>query len=943
MRKLWNRLRQFGVIRLLMIMVLVAMCVFVQLPYRQEVAESSMEGVVSEENTGNLGAGSRARQRFYFKKDVTLHNVDIRFDMQDGLTNTEYLTIYIRDKEMNEIAKKRVYTKDMKDGEMTRVYFKGGVEIPGRKSYYLIVTGPKLEEGEYSPAVRLASFASPNKRLYVGGSLVKNQTLDVVYNYKYDDSFNSLGMYIAGLLMIILLFVPRNIWRRIGANKGVGWALFFVNPTIVLEITLRFYELSNGRLPAMKWYTYLLLLMLQMIVYAIINNKYITLLLMNTLCFLLSVVNLQVSAFKGVPLLPSDFLFLKTAAEVSDNYTITWTHTQIHFMLFMVVYTVFVFFLGTYRKKTAMQRKEERKAKKMQKRRQKQENAETEGQDAITGAEAQVVATAGAETQVDAATGGEAQVAATTQAEAQVATAAETAESVMAEETENVKPAMIDATENAADQAERVDSTERVASQKKESRKRYWCFMARLVFRITFLLIGVHGIHYLYTTTILAQNEIAVDIWNRNKSYKKNGIYLDFFMNFHYLSTEKPEGYSQEAVQSIIDQKTTKPETNSGTNAKTGSKDPNIIIIMNESLADYTLLNNGDAMTYNKDYLPFIHSMEDNVIKGKCYVSVFGGQTANSEFECLTGNSLAFFPASSVPYQQFVNGKTFSLPIYLESLGYKTTAIHPCVGTNWNREVVYDSMNFDKFYTQNDFVNPEYVRYISDEENYNKIISQFENKKEDEKLFIMNVTMQNHGGYTDDTEWEDPIVAGDGEYILANEYLSSAHVSDQAYEYLIDYFTEYDEPTIILMFGDHHPSIDEEFIDTVLGGTQDSLTLEQMQEKYCTPYILWANYDIEANTEGVSSTNFLSNLVLENAGLPLSRYHQVIASVQEEVQAMNAFGYMTKDGSWHEYTDKTQATDLLNDYSIAEYGYFSEKDENKMAEIFELPLTDVEN
>ena len=835
MKKIWSRLRKFGIIRLLMIMVLVALCVFVRQPERQEVAESSTEGIVSEENTGNLGAGSRARQRFYFKKNVTLYNVDLRFDLQDGLANTEYLTVYIRDKEMNEIAKKRVYTKDMKDGEMTRVYFKGGVSIPGRKSYYLIVTGPRLKEGEHSPAVRLASFASPNKRLYVGGSLVKNQTLDVVYNYKYDNSFNTLGMYIAGLLMILLLFVPRAFWRRLGANKGVGWALFFVNPTIVLEITLRFYELSYGRLPAMKWYTYLLLLMLQMILYAIVNNKYITLLVLNILCFLLSVVNLQVSMFKGVPLLPSDFLFLKTAAEVSDNYTISWTHTQIHFMLFMVVYVTFVFLLGTYRKKPVEQSKEENAAK-----------------------------------------------------------------------------------------------------------KRYWYFVARLVFRITFLLIGMRGIQYMYTTTVLAQNEIAVDIWNRNKSYKKNGIYLDFFMNFHYLTTEKPEGYTQEAVQSIVDEKTVEPVA-STTNSKTGSKDPNIIIIMNESLADYTLLNNGDAMTYNKDYLPFIHSMKENVIKGKCYVSVFGGQTANSEFECLTSNSLAFFPASSVPYQQFVNGKTFSLPIYLESLGYKTMAIHPCVGTNWNREVVYESMNFDTFYTQNDFENPEYVRYISDEENYNKIITQFENKKEDEKLFIMNVTMQNHGGYTDDTQWEDPITAGSGEYILANEYLSSAHVSDQAYEYLIDYFKEYDEPTVILMFGDHHPSIDEGFIDTVLGGTQDSLNLEQMQEKYCTPYILWANYELEENVEGISSTNFLANLVLENAGLPLSRYHQIVASVQEKVQAMNAFGYMTKDGAWHAYEEQTEATSLLTDYSIAEYGYFSDKEEQKMAGIFGLPIEDVQN
>ena len=253
-RKIWNEIRKFGIIRIVLIAVLIALCIFVQLPSRQNVAEASKEGVVSEENTGSLGRGSRARQRIYFKKDVTLYSIDMRFDMQDNTANTEFLTVYIRDKKMNEIARKRVYTKDMKDGEMTRIRFSGGIALERQHSYYVIVTGPELKEGEVSPAVRLASFSSPNKRLYVGGSLVKNQSLDTVYNYQYDDSFNALGMYIAGLLMILILLVPRWFWKRLGNIWGIGWALFFANPIIVLQLTLRFYELQDGRSPQMHLY-----------------------------------------------------------------------------------------------------------------------------------------------------------------------------------------------------------------------------------------------------------------------------------------------------------------------------------------------------------------------------------------------------------------------------------------------------------------------------------------------------------------------------------------------------------------------------------------------------------------------------------------------------------------------------------------------------------------
>ncbi len=896
-QKVFNEIKKFGFIRIIIILILIGMCIFVRQPIRQNVAESSSEGIMSEENTGNLGRGSRARQRIYFKKDVKLYSIDMRFDMQEGKANTDFLTIYIRDKKTNEVvAKKRVYRKDMKDGEMTRVRFSGGVGLQGRHSYLVIVTGPKLKNGEISPAVRLASFSSPNKRLYVGGSLVKNQALDTIYNYQYDNSFNVLGMYIAGLLMIILFVLPRWFFQRLGDVKGVGWALFISNPIFVMWLTLHFYELQDGRLPQMIYFNCLLILCLQCIWYAVIGNKYVALLVNNVLCFLLTIVNLQVSIFKGVPLLPSDFLFLKTAFEVSENYEIKWTYTQIHFMLFMFTYMCYIFVLGTYRSK---------------KRKTFDEITAIDGDTALL-------------------------IAATTEPEnAESEQSSETVEGEGDEAGEDNETEILE--EDKKDEPETEKSRRRLFKGIKKGRKRGYMFWARLAARMLLLAAGVYGLHYMYSTTVLLDNEIKVDIWNRNKSYKKNGIYLDFFMNFHYLFMEKPEGYSKEAVRNILD-KTTDDIEHSGTNPMTKGQDPNIIIIMNESLADYTLLDNGKNMEYNEDYLPYIHSLNENVNKGKCYVSVFGGQTANSEFECLTGNSLAFLPASSVPYQQFINGTTFSLPIYLETLGYKTTAIHPCVGTNWNREVAYESMNFGNFYTQNDFKDPEYVRYISDAETYRKVIEQFENKKKNDKLFIMSVTMQNHGGYLDDTEWEEPIIAGGGEFVLANEYLSSAHISDEAYKGLLEYFSDYDEPTIILMFGDHQPAIDEGFLETVLGGGLDTLNLQQMQEQYCTPYILWANYDIETKTDGVLSTNFLSNLLLENSGLPLAKYNQFIKTVQKDVDAMNAFGYMTKDGIWHTYEEENEISDKMDEYSILQYGYFTEKEENEMSKVFKLPL-----
>ena len=104
---------------------------------------------------------------------------------------------------------------------------------------------------------------------------------------------------------------------------------------------------------------------------------------------------------------------------------------------------------------------------------------------------------------------------------------------------------------------------------------------------------------------------------------------------------------------------------------------PNIIVIMNEAFSDPSVL--GDFTT-NEDYMPFVHSLldgADNTISGHLNVSVKGGNTANTEFEYLTGASMAFLPYGSIPYQQYVKKETPSMASYLSSLGYYTIAMHP--------------------------------------------------------------------------------------------------------------------------------------------------------------------------------------------------------------------------------------------------------------------------
>ena len=106
----------------------------------------------------------------------------------------------------------------------------------------------------------------------------------------------------------------------------------------------------------------------------------------------------------------------------------------------------------------------------------------------------------------------------------------------------------------------------------------------------------------------------------------------------------------------------------------------------------------------------------------------------------------------------------------------------------------------------------------------------------------------------------------DGEYPWAERYLSLIQATDVAFEELISYFRDdVDEPTIIVMFGDHIPSVEQEFYDELYGMSINALSVDDAMERYRTPFVIWANYDIPEKNVGTISANYLSTLVLETA------------------------------------------------------------------------------
>lgn len=366
-----------------------------------------------------------------------------------------------------------------------------------------------------------------------------------------------------------------------------------------------------------------------------------------------------------------------------------------------------------------------------------------------------------------------------------------------------------------------------------------------------------------------------------------NGMAVTFAMNLAYVVVDKPQGYSAKDAKKTLESYEKTEDTKQDTQDL-----PNIIVIMDEAFSDLAVV--GDLQT-NEDYMPFMHKMQlgqKNTITGYAQVSVCGGNTANSEFEFLTGDTMAFLPSGSIAYQQYVKQDTPSLASYLKSLGYATYAQHPYYASGWDRERVYPLLGFEHMDFIDDYTNVSYVRkYISDASDMQHIIETYENKEAGKPAFIFNVTMQNHGGYTDVyPNFENDIQAQYNSDAL-NQYLSLIHKTDAALEDLVSYFSKVDEKTVIVFFGDHQPSdAVANQIEMASGVDPSDMNSEQQKKRYQVPYLVWANYDIGEASDQNTSLNYLSAQVLKAAGVPTSAYQNYLLELSNTYPVLSAAG-----------------------------------------------------
>lgn len=422
----------------------------------------------------------------------------------------------------------------------------------------------------------------------------------------------------------------------------------------------------------------------------------------------------------------------------------------------------------------------------------------------------------------------------------------------------------------------------------------------RLIFAgASIIILGVFTRGVLLSD-FLEQQGIKLGMFKPLISYNRYGTFLTFVRSFQYLQVEEPEGYSPQKAEELA-------ASYPSDSASSDQDSPNIIVIIDEAFSDLGVL--GDLET-NEDYMPFIHSLEENTVKGYTYASVLGGNTANTEFEFLTGNSVLLLPENSIAFQLYVKHDMSALASNCSLMGYQGLyAMHPHRAGNYSRPSVYPRLGFETFLSKDDF--PEDAdmlrNFISDKAVNEMIIEKYEDAKEssDAPFLFYTMTMQNHGNY--DTAYDnlEETIKLPSKYAdeSVQRYLNLIKKSDEAFKELVEYFEQVEEPTVILFFGDHQPKVSQDFLKRVTDGASATWTNEEAMKQYQIPFVLWANYDIQEQEYERTSMNYLQNILLETCGLPMSGYQKYLSDLRKEIPALTANGYWGADGKFYQPDD----------------------------------------
>ena len=479
----------------------------------------------------------------------------------------------------------------------------------------------------------------------------------------------------------------------------------------------------------------------------------------------------------------------------------------------------------------------------------------------------------------------------------------------------------------------------RAAGIKLRRTKLFPSWQAHMIFAACGLLIFTLGLRFFVFSSYLKDHGVTISYFNTMRSYRANGLPVTLARSVQDSFPTEPEGYSPQEAARIAAAFSSDEAAAAG--SVPSEKAPNVIVILDESFADLQLVG---PFEMTEDPMPFLNSLKKDCVKGVTYASVRGGQTANTEFEFLTGHTMGLLPPGTVPFQIYIKSTHPSMASQMAALAYGgIDAFHPWDDENYRRDVVYPYLGFDTFYYRDTCPLPlrNYRRYTSDESDFENLIALYEQYRSGSEApwFFYNMTVQSHSPFDKEYDNFTTTIMPKGlsrKYKDVGQYLSLVKASDEAFEKVVEYFSKVKEPTVIFFAGDHQPKLSNGFYNELAGSTGPSRGVEGNMILYQVPFWIWANFDIPEEDKILTSYNFLAPRILSLYGSPLTGYQKFLMELSEDIPVINAFGYFTKEGTFYETFDKSSPYyERIRDYAILQYNCLFDA-KKRVPDFFEL-------
>lgn len=466
------------------------------------------------------------------------------------------------------------------------------------------------------------------------------------------------------------------------------------------------------------------------------------------------------------------------------------------------------------------------------------------------------------------------------------------------------------------------------------------------------IITSVWAFLFLSTKVALGFNIIASYFGNIAFAYEDYGFPYCFSNTLLNTGIDKPRDYSEEKIASISDLISSNNLNNKlgnnnillaskdgGLNNETNSDKPNIVMVQLESFFDPTLVK---YLQFSQDPVPNFRKLKENFSSGYLTVPSVGAGTANTEFEVLTGMSLQFFGPGEYPYKTILKESTAESVNYdLKELGYSTHAIHNNKGTFYGRNSVFSQLGFDTF-TSLEYMNVEEYTpkdwakdfYLTDE--ILKCLNSTEGSD-----FVYTISVQAHGDYPSEPILENPQIKVSGlpDEATTNSftyYINQVYEVDQFIGELVETLSNIDEDTVLVLFGDHLPTLgfkDEDLVNNSI---------------FQTEYVVWSNFDMEKNDQDLTAYQLTSS-VLNSVNIDngvLTKYHDQFKNNSDYLTDLKLLQYDMLYGEKYIYngTNPFIATDLkMGTYDISITDVYEEIVTQNETDINEKPSIETEN